>query len=155
MLKELTGVPAGIQGLETSGTVTADDYERVFAPLVEQARRAGSRMRLLYRFGSGFERITIGGVIEEQLHIGLIRPHRGMGEVTHTPQARSSAPAALGANPSERQSERRPDPGPPHRPADTPTGPSSRPPDLLNDCIFCIPNANPAIRRVGSSKMPA
>lgn len=62
MLKELTGVPAGIQGLEAVGTVTADDYERVFAPLVDQARRAGTRMRLLYQFGSGFERITPGAL---------------------------------------------------------------------------------------------
>jgi hypothetical protein len=62
VLKELTGMPAGIQGLEAVGTVTADDYERVFAPLVDQARRAGSRMRLLYQFGSGFERITPGAL---------------------------------------------------------------------------------------------
>ena len=62
MLRELTGLPAGIQGLEAAGTVTADDYERVFAPLVDQAQRAGSRMRLLYQFGSGFERITPGAL---------------------------------------------------------------------------------------------
>jgi len=62
VLKELTGVPAGIQALEAVGTVTADDYERVFAPLVDQARRAGSRMRLLYQFGSGFERVTPGAL---------------------------------------------------------------------------------------------
>lgn len=48
MLKELTGMPAGIQALEAVGTVTAADYERIFAPLVDQARRVGSRMRLLY-----------------------------------------------------------------------------------------------------------
>ena len=62
MLKELTGVPAGIQALEAAGTVTTDDYERVFAPLVDQARLTGSRMRLLYQFGSGFERITAGAL---------------------------------------------------------------------------------------------
>ena len=62
MLKQLTGVPAGIQALEAIGTVTTDDYERVFAPLVDQARRTGSRMRLLYQFGPGFQRITSGAL---------------------------------------------------------------------------------------------
>nr|WP_325501873.1 hypothetical protein [Mycobacterium sp.] len=53
-------MPAGIQALEAVGTVTTDDYQRVFAPLVDRARRRGSRMRLLYQFGPGFERITGG-----------------------------------------------------------------------------------------------
>jgi hypothetical protein len=74
VLKELTGVPAGIQGLEAVGTVTADDYERVFAPLVDQARRAGSRMRLLYQFGSGFERITPGALwADTRLGLAYVR----------------------------------------------------------------------------------
>lgn len=62
MLNELKDVPAGIQALEAVGTVTARDYERVFAPLVEQLRRTGSRMRLLYQFGPGFQRITPGAL---------------------------------------------------------------------------------------------
>jgi SpoIIAA-like len=62
LLKQLTGIPAGIQALEAVGTVTTDDYERVFAPLVDQARRTGNRMRLLYQFGPGFERITPGAL---------------------------------------------------------------------------------------------
>lgn len=62
MLKELTGMPCGIQALEAVGTVTAADYDRVFAPLVDRARRTGSRMRLLYRFGPGFQRITPGAL---------------------------------------------------------------------------------------------
>ena len=62
MLNELKGMPAGIQALEAVGTVTAADYERVFAPMVEQAARAGDRMRLLYVFGPGFQRITAGAL---------------------------------------------------------------------------------------------
>jgi len=56
------GVPAGIQALEAAGTVTASDYERVFAPMIEKAGRAGDRMRLLYAFGPGFQRITAGAL---------------------------------------------------------------------------------------------
>lgn len=62
MLTELSDVPVGIQAMEAAGTVTVDDYRRVFAPLVDQARRTRSRMRLLYQFGPGFERITPGAL---------------------------------------------------------------------------------------------
>jgi hypothetical protein len=55
-------MPAGIQALEAVGTVTAADYERVFAPMVDRARRAGARMRLLYAFGPGLRRITAGAL---------------------------------------------------------------------------------------------
>jgi hypothetical protein len=74
VLKELTGVPAGIQALKAVGTVTAEDYRRVFAPLVEQARRTGSRIRLLYQFGPGFERITPGALwADTRLGLGYLR----------------------------------------------------------------------------------
>lgn len=62
MLNELMGMPAGIQGLEAVGTVTASDYGRVFAPMIEKAGRAGNRMRLLYALGPGFQRITAGAL---------------------------------------------------------------------------------------------
>jgi hypothetical protein len=74
VLKQLTGVPAGIQALEAGGTVTTDDYERVFAPLVDQVRRTGSRMRLLYQFGPAFERITVGALwADTRLGVGYVR----------------------------------------------------------------------------------
>jgi SpoIIAA-like len=74
VLKELTGMPPGIQALEAVGTVTTDDYERVFAPLVDQARRTGSRMRLLYQFGPDFQRITPGALwADTRLGLGYLR----------------------------------------------------------------------------------
>jgi hypothetical protein len=74
VLKELAGVPAGVQAPEAVGTVTAQDYERVFAPLVDQARRTGSRMRLLYQVGPGFERITPGALwADTRLGFGYLR----------------------------------------------------------------------------------
>lgn len=62
VLKQLAGVPDDIQALEAVGTVTADDYDRVFAPLVDRTRRTNGRMRLLYQFGPGFQRITAGAL---------------------------------------------------------------------------------------------
>ncbi|MCA2250997.1 STAS/SEC14 domain-containing protein [Mycobacterium intracellulare] len=73
MLKELASVPAGIQALEAVGTVTAEDYDRVFAPLVDRARRTKGRMRLLYQFGPGFERITAGALwADTRLGVGYV-----------------------------------------------------------------------------------
>jgi hypothetical protein len=72
--KELDGVPTGIQALEAVGTVTADDYERIFAPLVNHANQTGSRMRLLYQFGPGFQRITPGALwADTRLGLGYVR----------------------------------------------------------------------------------
>ncbi|WP_409434241.1 STAS/SEC14 domain-containing protein [Mycobacterium sp. SMC-14] len=62
VLKQLTDRTASIDVLEAVGTVTADDYRRVFAPLVEQARTSGRRIRLLYQFGPDFARITPGAL---------------------------------------------------------------------------------------------
>lgn len=62
MLKQLSEVPDGVQALEAVGIVTSDDYAEVFAPLVDRVRRAGQRLRLLYQFGPGFERLTAGAL---------------------------------------------------------------------------------------------
>jgi len=62
VLKELPTLPTGIQALEAIGTVTAADYDQVFAPLIDRASRTGSRMRLLYIFGPGFHPITPGAL---------------------------------------------------------------------------------------------
>jgi hypothetical protein len=73
VLKKHTGVPAGIQALEAVGMVTTDDYKRVFAPPVDQARRTGSRMRLLYQFGPHFARITPGALwADTRLGVGYL-----------------------------------------------------------------------------------
>jgi hypothetical protein len=74
VLKEITGMPAGIQALEAVGTVTAGDYERVLAPMVDRVGRAGGRMRLLYQFGPGFQLITAGALwADTRLGMGYVR----------------------------------------------------------------------------------
>ncbi|EID11473.1 hypothetical protein MXEN_15707 [Mycobacterium xenopi RIVM700367] len=83
MLKEITGVPAGIQAVEAVGTVTADDYQRVFAPVVDRARQTGTRMRLPYQIGPGFERITPRGAVGGHPHrVGLLESEPPYGHLT-------------------------------------------------------------------------
>ena len=59
---QMSGLPDGVHGLEARGTVTSDDYDRVFAPLVDQLRQGGQRLRLLYQLGPGFDRIAPGAL---------------------------------------------------------------------------------------------
>lgn len=62
MLKQLTDVPDGVQALQAMETVSKYDYEKVFAPLVDDAWRAGGRVRLLYECGPHFDRLTLGAL---------------------------------------------------------------------------------------------
>jgi hypothetical protein len=58
----MSGLADGVDGLQARGTLTSDDYARVFAPLVDRHRRGGQRLRLLYQFGPAFDRITPGAL---------------------------------------------------------------------------------------------
>lgn len=51
-----------MDGIEARGTLVSGDYARVFAPLVEQHRQGGQRLRLLYQFGPGFDSLTLGAL---------------------------------------------------------------------------------------------
>lgn len=74
MLRELADMPAGIRALEATGTLTSADYARIFAPMVEQAGRTGGRLRLLYEFAPGFQRITGGALwADARLGTGYLR----------------------------------------------------------------------------------
>jgi SpoIIAA-like len=59
---QMSGLPNGVHGLDARGTVTAADYDAVFAPVVDQLRQNGRRLRLLYQFGPSFNRITAGAL---------------------------------------------------------------------------------------------
>jgi hypothetical protein len=76
-LKKLAGVHAGVQAIEAVGTATTDDYHSVLAPVVAEACRPQGRLRLIYRFGPGFERITLGacGQTPDRQGQGLHRRH--------------------------------------------------------------------------------
>ncbi len=65
MLERMEGLPAGIDGLTARGKVSKQDYERVFAQLIAEARQAGRRIRLVYHFGPAFDGFTPGGAWED------------------------------------------------------------------------------------------
>jgi hypothetical protein len=83
MLEKLDGLPTNVVGVKAIGTVTKADYEQVIDPIVEQARREGSRLRFIYQFGPEFDGFSPGAAWED-LRIGLsaLRLFEGCAVVT-------------------------------------------------------------------------
>ena len=44
MIERLKDLPNGIDGVKAIGTITKEDYEQVFVPLLDEARREGRRL---------------------------------------------------------------------------------------------------------------
>ena len=65
MLEPLENLPTGVVGVRASGTVTKDDYDRVFRPLLQRAHAEGRRVRLLYVFAPDFSAFTAGAGWED------------------------------------------------------------------------------------------
>lgn len=65
MLERMEGLPPGIEGMRAIGKITKDDYDRVFEPMIDEARAQGKRIRFLYELGSDFEGFTAGAAWED------------------------------------------------------------------------------------------
>jgi hypothetical protein len=63
MMKELTGLPPGVIGFETSGKLQAEDYRDVLLPAVERAANAGE-VRIVIVIPK-FEGFTAGALWED------------------------------------------------------------------------------------------
>src|SRR5262245_49319748 len=70
MLERLDNLPSGVIGVRATGTVTRDDYDNVFRPLLQSAHAEGRRVRLLYLFDAEFTGFTAGAGWED-VRLGL------------------------------------------------------------------------------------
>ncbi len=70
MIEKIKGLPSGIDGVKAFGRITREDYEQVFVPLLDEARREGRRLRFLYQLRPEFEGFTPGAG-REDANIGL------------------------------------------------------------------------------------
>jgi hypothetical protein len=70
MIERLKDLPPGIDGVRAVGVVSKGDYERVFPPIFDEARRYGHPIRFLYQLGPEFEGFTPGAAWEDA-KIGL------------------------------------------------------------------------------------
>lgn len=92
MLERVENLPAGIQGLKASGKITKEDYEQVFEPLLDDARREGRRLRFLYQLGTEFEGFTPGAAWEDaKLGLRSLRLFDGCAIVSDVGWVRESA----------------------------------------------------------------
>lgn len=76
MLTPISGLPPTTVGVEATGTITPEDYERVLVPAVEAAEAAadGGKIRMLYVFGHDFPDYSAGAAWEDtKLGLGHLR----------------------------------------------------------------------------------
>ena len=68
MIKELSGLPAGVIGFETTGKLRAEDYRDVVLPALERAA-AGGEVRFVVVIGE-FQGMS-GGALWQDLKVGV------------------------------------------------------------------------------------
>lgn len=92
MLEKLKDLPPGVEGVKAIGSLSKDDYEQVFAPLIDAARREGRRLRLLYELGPEFAGFSAGAAWEDaKLGLRAMRLFDGCAIVTDVGWIRESA----------------------------------------------------------------
>jgi len=95
MIETLKDLPLGVDGVSATGKVSRDDYEQVLVPILEDARRDGRRLRLLYQLGPTFEGLTPGGAWEDaKVGLRFLRIFDGCAIVTDVAWIRDSVQLA-------------------------------------------------------------
>ena len=65
MIELITGLPDNVVAIDAKGKVTADDYETVLIPALENALKLHSKVRMLYQMGREFTSITPGAMFDD------------------------------------------------------------------------------------------
>ena len=70
MIEKISDLPGNVLGFTASGKVTADDYESVLIPAVEEKLAEQKKIRLLYHLDDGFTGYEAGALWDDT-KIGL------------------------------------------------------------------------------------
>lgn len=70
MIERIIDLPEQVLGIKATGEVSAEDYQRVLVPALEEKLRQHRRVRLLYVLGDGFKGYT-GGAAWEDAKVGM------------------------------------------------------------------------------------
>lgn len=74
MIRLLEGLPENVVGVEASGKVTDDDYERVLIPAIRERMDAGGKIRFIYVLGDEFDGWTMGAMWDDaKLGVGELK----------------------------------------------------------------------------------
>jgi hypothetical protein len=91
MIERITDLPAGIFGIRAVGTLTAEDYDSVIAPVVEDVTRNRKRLRCLVEVGPGFTGVTPAAAGEDvKLGLRAMRAFDGCAVLTDDDRARGA-----------------------------------------------------------------
>ena len=95
MLRKMSDVPLGIDGLKATGKLSKEDYEQVFEPVVSEAQRENRRLRVLFELGPEFEGFTAGAAWEDaKMGLRYMRLFDACAIVTDLPWIRESTKLA-------------------------------------------------------------
>jgi SpoIIAA-like len=118
MIKELTDLPGGVIGFETSGKLEAEDYRDVLLPAITKAEEQGDGVRCVIVFADfggisagavwqdlkmgiehfrGWKRIALVTDVEWMVHAIKLFGWMTPGEVKHFPLAERDAAVAWAA----------------------------------------------------------
>ena len=70
MLELIPDLPENVVGFSAIGKVTADDYESVLIPLVEEKLKDYDKIRMLYYIGPDFKGYSVGAMWDDVM-VGL------------------------------------------------------------------------------------
>jgi hypothetical protein len=73
MIRIMCELPPAVLGFEAIGRVTAQDYQTVMMPELQQVVGDGGRLRLVYYLGPRFEGFTVGAMLDDAL-VGVGHP---------------------------------------------------------------------------------
>ena len=65
MIRVLTDLPPDVLGVEATGKVTDDDYEKVLIPTIQEHRKAHEKIRFVYVMGEDFDGWTLGAMWDD------------------------------------------------------------------------------------------
>ena len=91
MIRILSGMPAGVVGLEAVDDVEEEDYQDVIVPAVEAAIAEHGKVRLVYVLGPEFDEYE-GEAVWEDLKLGARHP-ASFERIAIVTDARWAAPA--------------------------------------------------------------
>jgi hypothetical protein len=95
MIERITDLPTGIFGIRAVGTLTAEDYESVIAPVVEDVNRHRTRLRCLIEVGPGFTGLTPAAAWEDvKLGLRAMRAFDGCAVLTDDDRVRAASRVA-------------------------------------------------------------
>jgi SpoIIAA-like len=95
VIERINDVPTGIFGVRAVGTLTAEDYETMIAPVVDDATRGRKRLRCLVEVGPGFTGVTPGAAWEDvRLGLRAMRSFDGCAVLTDNEAIRGASGVA-------------------------------------------------------------